>query len=314
MNYKKQLIQQLEVISHQELKEKIGMLAGPQSCSAHIELELEITSSQKLSIEQRQELLGLLFIRSLRCGVLSYQNLVSRIDSLIVPVAAREALTQIMEPLKGDHDYFVDQIRSMVYSVFAAPATDSEDLKHLAAWIRTHPALMPEERESLSNSAELRAIVHELAAEGESCAVSELAQSRNRWYIQAISESESLDQLDHIQKSILADSLPRVWKTGLNSLLEHAEESLERDGAVEVGQCITRMIQTAVLACRLNASMGPMPDYAGYIDQITHWFFGFINSPIVRDMLELEAEKARNDIGLIQQPSLKTRSLMVFSI
>ncbi len=313
MKYGKNLKIQLETTSYEKFHSQFKELSSSHSCEAHKTLELDIVNSKTLSTTARVSLLSLLFITSLRFNVYHYKGLISRINSLVIPASEKQDIIATIKPLQHDSGYITEQIRTEIYSVFAAPSSSQKDLYNLATWIKSHPALLSDEQETLANTAELRGMILEMALQGDRCAMTELIESRNQWYLKQIASATDAHELETIKQLVNKEQLPQIWRTGLNNLVEYAEESLATSGCVDLGNCITKMIKTAVLACRMSVRMGETPDYSDYINSTMRWFSSFINSPMIRNMLELIAEKARDEIHTIQAPAFRTKSLLVYN-
>ena len=306
-------IKELDTIGYQELKDSIGTITSISPFATHISLELAISSSKKITTDQRIELMSLLFMVSLRKGTYQDKSLIKRIDSLAVSVSDKEKVRNAISPLLDNPLAIVKQVRAMVNNLFAAPSTCADDLINLAEWIRTYPALLNDEQELLSTMARQRAIMLDMALEGDDSTTKELIELRNHWYLENIANADTVEELNQLQKVILNDNLTSISQSRLNSLIEHAEASIEANGLVDLEECITHMIHTAILACRANACVEASPDYADGVNQITRWFSDFLKSPLMNSLVSLAKQKAAQDIKTLQLPAFKTRSLMVYS-
>lgn len=291
-----------------ELKEQIAALSPAHSGDGHIDLERAICHDPMLSAQQQQTLLGVLFVTSLRRGVLHYHHLYQRIDSLIAPAASSLMLAEILPRLKTQPDYFCQRIRQLIEALFATPSGCPHQLIRLALWVSSYPALLPDEQESLASLARLYALVLEQAAAGDACAQGELARARNTWYINAIIQADSLEALAQLQCAILAEIHPDIWQAPLIALLGLASNSLERSGALPAGQCLATMMQAA-----LQADPGQRPDYGQAVCQMMRWFAGFIQSPALALMLERGDRSDPPGADDRLYPAFRTRALMFFS-
>ncbi|MDP0589379.1 MAG: hypothetical protein QS748_09405 [Candidatus Endonucleobacter bathymodioli] len=303
---------QFGYLDYQEFKELIYTITCSSAFATCTDLEQAISSSDKISEDQKVNLMSLLFMVSLRKGIYQENSLLSRIDSLILPVQSKESLIRIIKLLRDGDDVIAKHFMSMIENLFASPSACQKSLISLADWIESHPVLFEDERESLANLAKQRAMMLAMALEGDKEIYQEIINARGQWYLEAVGNAISIEELRQLQVSIVNDSMAETSQTQLQCLLKQAEANIEKNGSVDLEECIIYMIYKTVSNCQSNACVVDNFNYPDGTTQMIQWFEKSINSPLIGNLFSWEKHKADKCENGMLLKNFKFRSLLFY--
>ncbi|MDP0561386.1 MAG: hypothetical protein QS721_03235 [Candidatus Endonucleobacter sp. (ex Gigantidas childressi)] len=312
MNNNRSYNKKIGCLNYQELKEVINSITCSSGFAVCVDIEQAINSSNKISENQKVNLMSLLFMVSLSKGIYHEKDLLSLMDRLVLSAPSKATLSRIIKLLLESGNVMAKQVMSIMDSMFAAPSACQDSLISLADWIESCSVLCENERESLANLAKQRAVMLAMAFEGDKEIYQVLIHARSKWYLEAIGNAVSIEELSHLQVAIVNDRLTATSQAQLIFIIKQAEASVEKNGAVDIEECIVYILHKAISSCQLNSCGGGSLKYCDATNQIIQWVANSTGSPLMIRLLALAKHRiTKCENGMLLE-NFKSKMLLFY--